>query len=114
MRKIATHRVYDAESGKISSQQVVELDEQGYVLKMYSFSEEIRYTEWLGDLIILSPLELPKILPDESFSHFKERIASLVQSEGKESPKKAYWMTPFNVSEMEFTSDTHVIVFKSI
>lgn len=114
MRKIATHRIYDTESGQISSQQVVEVDEQGHVVQMYSFSEETRHTEWLGDIIIISPLELPQILPDESFSHFKERIASLIQSGGKERPKRAYWVTPFNVSEMEFTPDTHVIACKSI
>lgn len=113
MRKVATHRVYDAVTGKTFSKQVVELDNQGYVVKIYPFSDEIRYTEWLGDIIIVSPSELPAISSDESYSQYKERISSFIHPIGEESLKKAYWLTPFNVSSMDFTSETHIIVCKS-
>lgn len=110
MRAVATHRVYDAEKREILAKQVVELDERGYVTRVYPLTEEVRHTEWLGDLIVLYPQQLPEILPLERFSQYKERITSQLDTPRKGERKKAYLLTPFNVSEMEFTPDTHIVV----
>lgn len=110
MKRIATHRVYDAEEGKIFSHQVVEVNEQGEVIRIYPLTGEVRQTEWWGGMIILYPALLPERLPDETFSHYGSRIVSSLKALKEKGEKKAYWLSSFNVSEMEFTPETHIIL----
>lgn len=103
MKRFATHRVYNLLTGEISCFQVIELDEYGTVSKLYPFSEEIRSTEWLPGLIVLSPCPVER-LQGEYFSQFKERM---VNNFPPDSTCRAYWLTSFNVTDMEFTEGSH-------
>lgn len=47
MKRFATHRVYSLLTAEIKSSQVLELEEDGRVSKLYPFTEEISATEWL-------------------------------------------------------------------
>lgn len=112
MKIIATHRVYDVEKETVFSHQIIKLDEQGEVVQICPFTEEIRQTEWLGGIIILFPDRLPDILPAEDFTHYKERITSFLHTRKERGEKKAYWLSPFNVADMEFTPETHITICK--
>ena len=45
MKRFATHRVYSLLTAEIKSSQVLELEEDGRVSKLYPFTEEISATE---------------------------------------------------------------------
>lgn len=59
MKRFATHRVYSLLTAEIKSSQVLELEEDGRVSKLYPFTEEISATEWLpvGRTFSLSDME---------------------------------------------------------
>ena len=76
MKRFATHRVYSLLTAEIKSSQVLELEEDGRVSKLYPFTEEISATEWLPGLVVLSPCPIWKN-PEENFSEFKMRISKI-------------------------------------
>ena len=55
MRRVATHRVYQVNTGDWLSFPVLELDEAGNVVRIYPLAEEISHTEWLPGMIFVSP-----------------------------------------------------------
>lgn len=110
MRTIAVHRVYDVEEETMYAQQVAVIDAQGYVTKVFPLTEEVGQTEWRGGLLILSPIKPADILPDETFLHYKSRIALPTCTERGTNRKRAYLLTPFNVANMEFTPSTRIVL----
>lgn len=108
MKRFATHRVYSLLTAEMKSSQVVELEEDGSVSKLYPFMEEICATEWLPGLVILSPCSIWKNA-DENFASFKKRISEISACE---LPLQAYWVYPFDVSCMEFAENSRIILLK--
>lgn len=108
MKRFATHRVYSLLTAEIKSSQVLELDEDGGVSKLYPFREEICATEWLPGLVILSPVPVQRV-NTECFSDFRRRMQEAVFTH---AVLRAYWVHPFNVSAMEFVKDSRILPLK--
>lgn len=108
MKRFATHRVYSLLTAEIKSSQVLELEEDGRVSKLYPFTEEISATEWLPGLVVLSPCPIWKN-PEENFSEFKMRISKIPVCE---AALRAYWIYPFNVALMEFARNSRITLLK--
>ena len=106
MKRFATHRVYSLLTAEIKSSQVLELEEDGRVSKLYPFTEEISATEWLPGLVVLCPIWKN---PEENFSEFKMRISKIPVCE---TTLRAYWIYPFNVSLMEFAGNSRIMLLK--
>ncbi|WP_300726724.1 hypothetical protein [uncultured Bacteroides sp.] len=111
MRRIATHKLIGPHTAEILSHQVIELDDEGVVCGLFSFEKEISHTEWLPGLIILSAYPVSRN-SGESFLCWKERIELEYSSETSSSVLRAYWVTPFNVSAMEFLPDSRIVPLK--
>lgn len=108
MRKIASHRILDVKTGAILAMHVVEITTDGSVARTYPLCGESQNIEWLPGLLIQSP-EAPAIamLAGECFSEFVRRMQK--KTIGNESDSKLYWVSPFNVSQMEFCPSTRII-----
>ena len=112
MRRVATHRIGNVMTGEWLSVSVIELDEEGYVGGMYPLWGEISRTEWLPGVILLSPFPIERT-PDESFGDFMRRLERQAASYNELSPCRAYWLTPFNLSAMDFTPRSRVVLLIS-
>ena len=89
--------------------QVVEIEEADRrVVGVFTLEEEIRHTEWLGGIFILSN-HVPIRRAQESFADFLKREAE-ANSSYLEEPLKAYHITAFDVRSMEFTSSSRVVL----
>lgn len=126
MMKLASHRIYDARLSRLYSFQVLERGKDG-TFRIYPFREEISGTEWLPGMLILAPFAVTRV-PGEGFRDFLTRLkvaageeaAGPVEEEpamkagngeegwqaGKEI--RVYWITPFNVTDMEFLPDSQI------
>lgn len=107
MRRVATHRVYDLMTSQWMSFPVIELGEDGRVCRVYPLTGEISHTEWLPGVILLSPCPVSR-RADEAFSVFIERITG-VASRYTDIPKRAYWISSFNLSAFDFTGSSRVV-----
>lgn len=108
MKRFATHRVYSLLTAEVKCSQILELDENGAVSKLYPFMEEVCGTEWLPGLIVLSPFPIHR-KTGECFADFKKRMQDYTLAS---SPLRAYWVHPFNVSAMEFLENSCIISLK--
>lgn len=108
MKRFATHRVYSLLTSEVKCSQVVELDEEGIVSKLYPLKEEICATEWLPGLVVLSSVPVQR-KPAECFSDFKKRMQGDASAH---AVLRAYWVHPFNVSAMEFLKNSSIIPLK--
>ena len=109
MRKVASHRILDLKTGAILAMHVVEITPDGSVVRTYPLCGESRNIEWLPGLLIQSP-EAPAMVAGEHFAEFIQRIQK--KTIGNESDSKLYWVSPFNVSQMEFCSSTRIMPLK--
>lgn len=79
-KKYACHRVYEA--GKIyHSQSVVSLDEAGRVVGCSPLMEETAATEWIGGIIILSPLA--EMVPTSDFQSLLKQLTLSASGENR-------------------------------
>ena len=105
MKRIATHRVYDLSMDKMLSNQVVEMDDAGFVCRYFPLETEIQGTEWLPGAVIVSRFPLLR-KDEESFEVFLDRIRYQEKKKKEEGTScnmlQAYWVHPFNVLQMEF------------
>lgn len=109
MRRVATHRVYHVNTGDWLSFPVLELDEAGNVVRIYPLAEEISHTEWLPGMIFVSPFFIER-KGSEPFSVFFHRLNQEVACLPVSSLScHAYWLTSFNLSALEFTSESRII-----
>lgn len=116
MRRFASHRVCFLHTGEILKKQVVEIDEiSGVVLSVYPFVEEISFTEWLGGIILLSDVA-PERCGSESFETFTGRFVQKHHTEDGNMKDnlclKAYFITEFNLQQMEFMPQSRIISLK--
>lgn len=109
MRKVASHRILDLKTGAILAMHVVEITPDGSVARTYPLCGESRNIEWLPGLLIQSP----EALALEVGEHFAEFILRIQKKTiGNESDSKLYWVSPFNVSQMEFCTSTRIMPLK--
>ena len=109
MRRFAANRLCNLADLNILRNQVVEIDETDRkVVGVFTLEEEIRHTEWLGGIFILSN-HVPVRRAHESFADFLKREAE-VYSSCQEEPLKAYHITAFDVRSMEFTSSSRIVL----
>ena len=109
MRKIASHRILDLKTGAILAMHVVEITHDGSVVRTYPLCGENQNIEWLPGLLIQSP-EAPAMEAGERFAEFIQRMQK--KTIGNESDSKLYWVSPFNVSQMEFCTSTRIMPLK--
>ena len=58
VRRVGVHKLYHVFTGRVDSYCVIELDGDSVVCNVYSLTEEIEQTEWLGGMAIVSPFFL--------------------------------------------------------
>ena len=88
---------------------VLELDEAGNVVRIYPLAEEISHTEWLPGMMFVSPFFIER-KGSEPFSVFFHRLNQEVACLPVSSLScRAYWLTSFNLSALEFTSESRII-----
>lgn len=109
MRRVATHRIGDVITGEWLPVSVIELDERGYVSRMYPLQGEISHTEWLPGMILLSPFPVERT-PDEPFADFMRRLKRQAASCDGHSLCRAYWLASFSLSAMDFTPRSRVVL----
>lgn len=109
MRKIASHRILDVKTGAILAMHVVEITTDGSVARTYPLCGESQNIEWLPGLLIQSP-EAPAMEAGEHFAEFIQRMQK--KTIGNESDSKLYWVSPFNVSQMELCPSTRIMPLK--
>lgn len=109
MRKIASHRILDVKTGAILAMHVVEITNDGSVVRTYPLCGESQSIEWLPGLLIQSP-EAHALVAGERFAEFIQRMQK--KTIGNESDSKLYWVSPFNVSQMEFCTSTRIMPLK--
>lgn len=121
-RRIATHRVCrlcPAKTGKgvvrWMESCVLQWEHPGDSVHISPFCRETEATEWLPGLVILSPFPIER-QADESIEHLIERcLACGKASMSETSPlffppaEYVYWVTPFNVSAMQFLPDSRLL-----
>ena len=106
MRRFAANRICIVSENKILRNQVVEIDEVTHeVFRYFPLEEEIQHTEWLGGMILLVA-HCPVRKEGETFTELVKRVGSFPIS----VPEKAYHITAFNVSSMEFTKESRIIL----
>ena len=106
MKRFAANRVCYVSTQTMLKNHVVEVDEKNHqVIHVFGLEEEIRQTEWLGGIILISA-DCPERTAGESFATYLQKIKSL-QIEG--SSLYAYHITAFNVNLMEFTTESRII-----
>lgn len=108
MKRFAANRVCRLSDGTILRNQVVEVDEVSrQVNRVFALVDEIRHTEWLGGMILLSN-HCPVCKLQESFAAFLKREQ---ESELAISDKlRAYHVTFFKVNTMEFTERSRIVL----
>lgn len=103
MKRFAAHRLYLASERKMLVMQVVELDDLGNVNRIFPLAEEVRQTEWIGGIIVVTAENLQSVR-DQSFRVFLSRLSAKPEKE-----IKAWHVTSFDVSAMEFTSCSRIV-----
>ena len=108
-KRFAANRICRVSDCTVLSNQVVEVDETSRcVVCVFALEGEIRHTEWLGGVILLSN-HLPVRNLHESFAAFLKRENELSEATSSCS-LQAYHVTSFNVHEMEFTEGSRIIL----
>lgn len=108
LKHFAANRVYVTTDGTMVRNGVVDVDSQSHrVANLFCLEEEMRHTEWLGGIILLCS-ERPSRLNGEGFDAFLTRINKKERTL-KPTSLYAYHITAFNVSLMEFTSESRII-----
>ena len=103
MRRYASQRLLDADTGLLLSYQAVEINAAGEVTSITAFSQELPYTLWSDGLLLISSMPVT-LHPCETFASFSSRLR---HSCGK---PHLYVITPFDLHRMEFTPSSRIIV----
>lgn len=103
MKRFACHYLYVSTDG-CYSKYVVELEENDTVKVYFPLKEEISETQWIGGVIILSPLSDLEIFREETFVCFLKR--SIVETN---VPIYAWYITGFNLKKEEFTTTSKAV-----
>ena len=72
MRRFACHYLYVSADG-CYSKYVVELEDSGRVRAYFPLKEELSATQWIGGVIIISPMYGLEICSGEKFADFLHR-----------------------------------------
>ena len=100
MKRFACHYLYVSSDG-CYSKYVVELEDTGRVRRYFPLKEELSSTQWVGGIIILSPLYDLEIYPEEKYSDFLKRIT--VETE-TDVPVYAWYIANSDLQQREFTT----------
>ena len=94
-KNYACHRVYDSYNHH-ESQSVVAISEKGEVIGYTPLMHETSFTEWIGGVIILSPLtEIP------TYPNFRSMVLEMTTP--AQAPLYAWHITGFDFSKEELT-----------
>lgn len=100
-RRVACHRVYDSYN-HYEAQSVVAITMQGEVIGCTPLIHETSFTEWIGGVIVLSPLsDMPCV------SDFKSMTSEMTGQQG--NPLYAWHISDFDFSKEELTPQSRVI-----
>lgn len=106
--RVGVHKLYHVFTGRVDSYCVIEFDGDSVVCNVYSLTEEIEQTEWLGGMAIVSPFFL-KRKAEETFASFCKRMKEAMEKNDLSAfPVKAYYVFPFNLIQMEFDKNSRI------
>lgn len=108
MRYFAAHRVLLADRKEMLFLCRVGVDSDHDLVTVEPLRGEMSRTEWLGGLIIVSPI-VPEREEGECFSPFCSRLYNQIQAFPPSAARYAFYATNFNVSDMEFMSESHFL-----
>ena len=100
MRRFACHYLYVSADG-CYSKYVVELEDSGRVRAYFPLKEELSATQWIGGVIIISPMYGLEICSGEKFADFLHRA---MLETGCEQPVYAWHIADFDFPGKEFTT----------
>ena len=100
MRRIACHYLYVSADG-CYSKYVVELEDSARVRAYFPLKEEISATQWIGGVIIISPVHELDICSVGKFDDFLDR--AMLETE-LEQPVYAWHIADFDLPGKEFTA----------
>jgi hypothetical protein len=99
-RRYACHRVYDSYHHYVS-QSVVAISDKGEVMECTPLTQETSFTEWIGGVIVLSPLS-----EMDSVTDFKTMTNGMVHQD--QTPLYAWHVSNFDFSKEELTPQSIV------
>ena len=105
MRRFACHRLY-LSSDTCFVRYVVELGDDGKMQRYYPLEEEIYATQWIGGVIIISPMYGLEICSGEKFADFLHRA---MLETGCEQPVYAWHIADFDLPGKEFTTGSRLV-----
>lgn len=109
MKRFAANRICLVTSKQIFRNQVIEVDEESHqVVSRFDLTEEVRQTEWKGGIILVSPISFERE-NNEGFKTCLERISAEVGLTDY-SRLYAFHVTSFNVSLMEFSPNSRIVL----
>lgn len=73
MKRYACHLLYIAPDVRLKKQ-IVEIDSEGLCTSYYDLSEELSFTEWIGGILALFPMDF-RPCEEESLSDAWKRIS---------------------------------------
>ena len=100
----AAHRVYILSDGTTHVCHMVRLDSQHHVTTIQPFSHEVHHTIWLDGVIVVSPIPIHTILPNETISHLRSRYNA--SESNQEASLYAYHISHINYAEMRCTGES--------
>lgn len=103
MKRFACHRLYVFSDGCYSNY-VVELNEEDKVRTYFPLEEEISATQWIGGVIVLSPLLDIEIGQKENFHSFLEKAVG-----DTDKALYAWHLVGFDLMKGEFTPQTRLV-----
>lgn len=98
MKRFACHYLYLSAEG-CYSKYVVELEDNDKVKVFFPLKEELSATQWIGGVIVISPLCELEIHSGEKFSDFLRRV--IVETE-TDVPMYAWHIADFDLAKKEF------------
>ena len=105
MKRFACHYLYVSAAG-CYSKYVVELEDNGRVGAYFPLKEELSATQWIGGVIIVSPMHELEIYSGEKFADFLQR--AMLKTE-PERPVYAWHVADFDLQEKEFTVGSRLV-----
>lgn len=104
MRRFACHYLYASADG-CYARYVVELEDDGRLRRYFPLTEELSSTQWIGGIIVLSPLSELVIRPQERFADFLRRATA---ETGTEAPVYAWHIACADLPAKELTPESRV------
>lgn len=101
MKRFACHYLYVSADSRYPKY-VVELKDDDEVGFYFPLQEELSATQWIGGVIIFSPLPKLEICSGEKFAEFLQRAAA--EKTETNRPVYAWHIADFDLQNQEFTS----------